>query len=62
MNFRLPLKLPEVMRKSTFIVKKSKYSHLDSESLSELKKVETEVSLKEYLKKYLREYLRGNDL
>ena len=47
LNFRFTLKLPEVMRTSTFIIKKKiKNPYLNSESLSELKNSKTEVSLK----------------
>ena len=58
-NFRLTLKLPEVMRKPTFIIKK-----VNSESISELKNLETEVSLKQYLKKtqFLEETIYSRNL
>ena len=41
------LKLPEIMQKSTFIIKKIKNLHLNSKSLSDLKN--SEVSLKQFL-------------
>ena len=48
-NFQFTLKLSEVMRTSTFIIKKIKNQNLTSKSLSKLKNSETEVSRKQYL-------------
>ena len=50
-NFRFTLKLPEIVRTSTFIIKKIKNSLLNNESLGELENSETEFSLKEFLKR-----------
>ena len=64
MNFRFTWKLPQVMLTSTFIIKKIKTLHINSESLSEHKNLETEVSLKQYLKKprFIKETIYSENL
>ena len=49
-KFLFTLKLHEVMRTSSFIIKKIKNPHLNFDSLIELKNSKIEVSLKLYLK------------
>ena len=50
-NYQFTLKIPEIIRTSTFIVKKSKNPHLNSKSLSELENSKAAVSLKQFLEK-----------
>ena len=49
-KFLFTLKLHEVMRTSSFIIKKIKNPHLNFDSFIELKNSKIEVSLKLYLK------------